>query len=270
MKKISYKKIGITVLWILAITGILSSLRFISKSEGEIIAKRFDITIQNNEENLFLRESDVQNFFNERGDSILNYSYKHIKIPELEKALNSHPAIENAEVSADLYGEIKVNIVQRTPVLRVINKNGESYYIDSQSKLMPLNENYSARVLIASGEINEPFSSRSEYSIQQIKKSMVYKDLSVLDDIFDVASYINSDSSLSALIHQLNVNSEREIELYPVIGNQKIIFGDAANIPEKFNKLKVFYQQGLNRTDSWTKYKAINLKYKNLVVCTKK
>lgn len=270
MKKINYKKVSITVLWIIAITGLISSWGFISKNEREIVAKSMDIKIQNNDENLFLSESDVKTFFEERGDSILNFSYKHIRIPELEKALNSHPAIENAEVSADLNGEIKVTITQRTPVLRVINKNGESYYIDSQSKLMPLNENYSARVLIASGEINEPYNRRSDYSILQMKKSSVYKDLSVLDDIFDVASYINGDSSLTALIHQINVTSENEIELFPVIGNQKIVFGDANNIAEKFNKLKLFYQQGLNKTDSWMKYKSINLKYKNLVVCTKK
>jgi cell division protein FtsQ len=54
------------------------------------------------------------------------------------------------------------------------------------------------------------------------------------------------------------------------VGNHKIIFGKAENIAEKFNKLKLFYTEGLNKSDSWRKYSIINLKYKNLVVCTKK
>lgn len=270
MKKINYKKVLITVLWIIAIAGLTSSLRFVSINEKEITAKEMEIDIHNNEENLFLSEIDVRQFFEQRGDDILNKRYKQLNIPELERALNSHPAVENAEVSADLNGVIKVSVVQRTPVLRIINKNGESYYIDKQSKLMPLNENYSARVLVASGELNEPFARRYQYSIDQMKKSEAYKKITLLDDVLDVATYINNDSSLTALIHQINVNKEKEIELYPAIGSHKIVFGDAKNISEKFNKLKLFYKEGLSKSNNWTKYVTINLKYKNLVVCTKK
>lgn len=248
----------------------MGSLGFVAKSERNIIANSLNITIHNNDENFFLSENDVKNYFRERNDSILESRYENINIPELEKALNAHPAVENAEVSADLNGEVKVEITQRTPVLRIINKSGESYYIDSQSKLMPLNENYTARVLVANGEIMEPYSRRYEYSVDQIRKSKVFSELSLLDDLLDVGNFINADTTLNSLIQQIYVNKEKEIELYPAIGNHRIVLGDAKNIAEKFNKLKLFYKEGLNKTDSWTKYSTINLKYKNLVVCTKK
>lgn len=270
MKKLNYKKILITVLWIIAIAGLASSWAFVSKSERNIVAKTLNISIHNNDENLFLSENDIKTFFSERKDSLLLNQYKNINIPELEKSLNSHPAIENAEVAADINGEIKIDITQRTPVLRIINKDGESFYIDSQTKLMPLNDNYSARVIIASGFIYEPFSRRYQYSVDQIKKSETFKEVSLLDDIYDVADFINKDSVLTNLIHQIYVNEEKEIELFPVIGNQKIVFGSATDVAEKFNKLKLFYTEGMNKADSWTKYSNINLKYKNLVVCTKK
>jgi cell division protein FtsQ len=248
LKKLNYKKILITVLWIIAIAGLTSSWAFVSKSERNIVAKTLTISIHNNDENLFLSEKDITQFFIERKDSILLNQYKNINIPELEKSLNSHPAIENAEVAANINGEIKIDITQRTPVLRVINRDGESYYIDSQTKLMPLNQNYSARVIVASG----------------------FKEVSLLDDVYDVANFINRDSVLVNLIHQIYVNEEKEIELFPAIGDQKIVFGNATDVAEKFNKLKLFYTEGLNKSDSWTKYSNINLKYKNLVVCTKK
>jgi cell division protein FtsQ len=270
LKKINYRKLIVTVLWIIAIAGLTSSLAFVSKSEREIVATSLNINIQNSDENFFLSETDVKAFFKERNDSLLESRYASINIPELEKALNSHPAIENAEVSADMNGEIKVEILQRTPVLRVINKTGESYYIDSQSKLMPLNQNYSARVIVASGEIIEPYSGRYEFSVDQIRKNKSLREMSFLDDLLDVTTFINRDSSLAHLIHQIYVNQDKEIELFPAIGNHKIIFGDAKNIAEKFNKLKLFYTQGLSKSDSWTKYSVVNLKFKNLVVCTKK
>lgn len=270
MKKISYKKILVAVLWIIAIAGLMSSLRFAAKSERNIVAKSLDITVFNNEENPFVTEEDIREFLRERKDTILSVTYSRIDIPALEKALNSHPAIENAEVSADIHGEVKIDVTQRTPVLRIINKDGESYYIDSQARLMPLNNNYSARVLVASGEIVEPFARRYQFSIDQIKKNEAFREVSLLDDIHTVALFINRDTCLSRLIHQIYVNTDKELELFPAIGNHKIVFGDATSIAEKFNKLKLFYTQGLNKSDGWTKYSVINLKYKNLVVCTKK
>ena len=70
---------------------------------------------------------------------------------------------------------------------------------------MPLNENYSARVIVASGEIFEPYTYRSKFSVNQIKKNKLYSELSILDEIYDVCTYINSDSILSQLIHQINI-----------------------------------------------------------------
>lgn len=254
----------------IAISGLLASLGFVAKSEARTVATDLTISIANNEENPFLSESDVKQFLAERSDSVLANSYANISIPDLEKALNSHPAIENAEVSREMNGEIKVDILQRTPVLRVINKDGESYYIDSQSRLMPLNSNYTARVLVANGEILEPYARRYQFSVDQIGSNELFAKVSLLDDLLAVANYINRDSVLSVLVQQIYVNADKEMELYPAIGSHRIVFGDASNIAVKFNKLKLFYTKGLNTSDGWNKYSTINLKYKNLVVCTKK
>ncbi len=270
MKKINYKKVFVTLIWIISLAGLAFSWAFVNKSENNTVIKNLNIAVQNNDENPFITEADITSFFKDRKDSLLNNKFKNINIPELEKALNSHPAIQSAEVAGDINGELKINIIQRTPVLRIINNDGESYYIDSQTKLMPLSENCSARVIVANGYIFEPFGRRSEFSVKQIKQNKIFKDVSLLDDILDVSNYISNDSILAPLIHQIYINENKEIELFPCIGNQKIIFGNAENISEKFNKLKLFYTQGLNKTDAWTKYSNINLKYKNIVVCTKK
>ena len=260
----------VVVLWTAALSGLTMSLAFVSKSEKNIVVKNLNITIHNNSENLFLNEKDISSFLASRDENLVSSKYRNISIPQIEKALNSHPAIENAEVAGDINGEIKIDVTQRTPVCRIINLDGESYYIDSQSKLMPLNDNYSARVIVANGFITEPYSRRYQYSINQIKENKTFKELSVLDDVMDVVNYINADSTLSLLIQQVYVNEEKEMELFPAVGNHKIIFGTTNLLEEKFNKLKLFYTQGLNKSDSWTKYSTINLKYKNLVVCTKK
>jgi cell division protein FtsQ len=268
--KPKYKKWIQRSAWLLVLSGLLFSLGFVSKREREIVANTISIEILNNDENLFLNEREVQAFVQQREKPVLGQTYAQLDIPELEKVLNAHPAVENAEVSATLNGEVKVEVTQRTPVVRVINKNGESYYIDKQSKLMPLNENYSSRVIIANGEIFEPYDRRSQYSVDQISKNKSFSEVSILDDILAITRYIQSDSLLNDLIHQIYVNKDQELEVFPVFGCQKILLGKAVLLDEKFAKLKLFYKQGINKTDSWTKYASLNLKYKNMVVCTKK
>jgi len=40
-------------------------------------------------------------------------------------------------------------------------------------------------------------------------------------------------------------------------------------LEEKFENLKLFYSEGVKQT-GWRKYKEINLKYKNQIVCVKR
>ena len=83
-----------------------------------------------------------------------------------------------------------------------------------------------------------------------------------------LARYINKDDFWSAQIEQLYVNENGDIELIPRVGNQKIIFGDATQMKEKFNKLFILYTKGFDKT-GWNNYSAINLKFNDQVVCTR-
>lgn len=270
MKKINYKKVFIALLWVAILAGLSASLGFVSKKEKNITVNNVSVMIHNNEENYFLNEKEIKNFISEHQLPLLNQKFSKIKLSEIENVLDQHPAIENAEVSSEMNGNVKIEVWQRTPMLRIINRGGESYYIDNNSKLMPLNTNYTARVLVASGDLYEPFSRRKMFSVKQMERSKLYSDVTMLDDVYELAKFIEADSSLNFLIQQIYVNKEKDIELFPSIGNHKIILGTIENMQEKLNKLKLFYTEGLNKSDSWRKYSSINLKYKNLVVCTKK
>jgi len=126
------------------------------------------------------------------------------------------------------------------------------------------------RVLVANGYIFEPYARRYNYSVDQISQNPLFKEISVLDDIYDISKHIYADSLLCDLVHQIYVTPEKEFVLTPVVGEQSILLGKNEDLDVKLNKLKLFYSEGLNKTNSWNKYSTINLKFKNLVVCTKK
>lgn len=270
MKKIDVRKIGILVLWILGLSGLVASLAFATSKEDVVKVEHMSVNITNSDENAFIDEEDVKAYLDEQKDAVLNTEKSKVDVNKIEKTLNAHPAIEQADISVDVNGDVDIEVKQRKPLLRVFNMDGESYYIDTQEKLMPLSDKYAARVLVATGYIHEPYATRYTLSISDIANSQVFSEVSVLDDLYALASFISKDSVLTNLVQQINVTKDKEFELYPSIGDHKIIFGEAKDIEEKFNNLKVFYTEGLNRTDSWNKYSIINIKYKNQVVCTKK
>ena len=270
MKKINFKKIGVIVLWFLGIAGLISSLAFVTASENKVKGKKVDIVIEKDDDNSFLDEDDILNFLKDRNDTFVNQPMKDINVYKIERALNTHPSIAASEVAVTVNGDVSISIKQRKPIVRIINSKGESFYIDNRATVMPLADHYTARVLIVNGFIPEKYSQFYNISVPQIEKDSAFKAITVIDDIYEVANYIKNDSLLNSLIIQMYINNDREIELYPAIGNQRIIFGNDDDIADKFEKLKIFYTQGLNSVDGWNKYSIINLKYKNQVVCIKK
>jgi hypothetical protein len=72
-----------------------------------------------------------------------------------------------------------------------------------------------------------------------------------------------------ALIDQVDITPQRNFEMIPKVGNNIIVFGNATDIKEKFNKLKLFYKNIMVKA-GWSYYSVINVEYKNEVVAKRK
>lgn len=264
MKK--FKQILFITLWSLVVIGLLVSLGFVNKEQDSLLCKSLDININQEDELYFIDNLEIAQLLKNRGDSIVDQPKSTINVNEIETVLNNHPAVANAEVFVTIDGAVKVKIKQRKPVIRVFNLSDESYYLDTEGTLMPLSDNYTVKVLIANGNINESFARNYKKEITDT----AFSKKSILDELYAMANYINNDAFWKAQIQQIYVNEERDMEIVPLVGDQRIIFGDTTALDEKFKKLKIFYKDGLNTTGWWNKYSTINLKYKNQIVCTKK
>lgn len=267
MKKV--KQILFFTFWCFLITGLIISVGFVNKEQDSLLCKKLDINVNQDDDLYFIDRIDIAQILMDRGDSIIGQPKSTVNVNDIEKALNSHAAISKSEVSMSIDGTVKVEVIQRHPIIRIINPDGDSYYLDDEGKLMPLSDKYTMKVPVANGKINEPYSKNYGYSIEQIGKDSALRTSSKLDDLFAMATYIHTDEFWRSQIHQIYINDNDDMEIVPMVGNQKIIFGDTSAMEEKFKKLLTFYQQGLNTTGWWDKYSIINLKFKNQIVCTK-
>ena len=157
-----------------------------------------------------------------------------LDLNKLEKSINSN-----------IDGALKAVVKQKTPIARVFNDEG-SFYIDYQGNIMPLSDEFTARVQIISGEISKENKGNFDKLLR-----FVYKDDFLKKNIIGIQ--ILPDGSLK----MMNRNFDYEIE-----------FGKIVNVKRKFSNYKAFFQKAV-LDSSLQKYKKINLRFMQQVVCTK-
>lgn len=177
-----------------------------------------------------------------------------LEIERMERVLEEDPFVLDAEIYVDQKNVLHVTIIQREPLVRVLDNNGGNYYLDNNGVKMPASKNFAARVLVATGNV-------APYTPEFQKKRK-----STLKDLFYLTQTLLKDDFLASFIQQVHVNNANEFILVPLIGDQKIILGSTRKLDDKLNRLKIFYQQGMPY-EGWRKYGTINLKYSGQVVC---
>lgn len=180
-----------------------------------------------------------------------------VDVERLERVLEMDPFILNADVYIDAGNKVNIEVVQREPILRIIDNNNLNYYLDRDGNKMPLSNHFSARVLVATGHI-PPF-------VPDFQK----RDKHVLKDLFYLTQVFQEDKFMKALVEQIYVSNRSEYSIVPKIGDQKIILGSIYDLEEKIERLKIFYKEALPY-EGWQKYKTIDLRYQGQVVCKKR
>jgi cell division protein FtsQ len=254
--------------WVLFAAGLFTLLGFTTAEHNRLRCTRYSINIDYGSADVLVTKEDVYGIIKRTGNLLKGEKYGSVDAERIEKVLRKQPYIAKADVYVTLDGEAIIDVVQRQPVLRIFNKSNESFYLDGTGHLLPLNPNFSARVIVASGYIPETYVHNINYTADTVKLNDSLQFNSVMNNLYRLSLYIQKDKFLKALIDQIYVDPAGEFELIPRIGNQVILFGNAEDMDDKFEKLMVFYRKGLSKT-GWNKYKIINIKYKNQVVATK-
>lgn len=251
-KKPIWRKILIGFAWFTSIGGIIALMSFIEYKKAGVVCTGVNIYIPGNQ--YFIDKEEVDNILQVKSDALKGHKLEDINIQALESKLRSNPFVEFAKVYVEMDGVIHVEISQRTPILRVVNKFDQDFYVDQHGLKMPLSQNFTAKVLVASGQIEELFANRVDSLHNELTK-----------DLFRTADFIRKDSLWSAQIVQIYVNNDRELELIPRVGNHRILLGNADSLNTRFNNLLAFYKQALPKVGQ-DAYRVINIKYANQVV----
>ena len=260
-KHLRFKHFLTTVLWSVVLAGLLVVMGFVNISRNKEKCTGLKINVNYSNGMNFLDDNDIrEQVYAVEGD-LIGRELKSIDIAKLEREVSAMNAVKNAEVYSDLKGNIIIDIIQRRPVARIFAENGKSGYLDETGKWMELSGKYTARVIVINGNIPPMAEGKAVSSDEDV--------VAFWDGMNNLIKTIGEDEFLKAQFEQIYVNKNREVILIPRVGKHSIMLGKPDHLSGKFEKLKLFYKDGLSRVD-WNRYKQIDLRYKDQVVCTKR
>ncbi len=256
-RKLNMKRVRDAMIWLTLIAGI-SALLFFSimrKSNAEVKTLVVEIEKINDGEQLISEKEIKQILQLAAGKTITKANIKTLNLRKLEAKLNKDKRIQRADLYFDSKNRLHAHIIQKKPIMRVIEEAGGEYYLDDNGKQVPVTRGSAVRVPLVTG-IRDTFSLANSKSDRPSK----------LKRVFDIMKYVAKDPFLTALIEQAHVEHDSigDIVLIPKLGREKLIFGDASDIEAKFDNLKIFYRDGMPKL-GWSRYKSLNLKYSQQV-----
>jgi cell division protein FtsQ len=177
-----------------------------------------------------------------------------LKLDQLEKYLVKQPLVRKADLYVDPHNTLHIELEQRKPLVRVVDVQGNQYYLDEVGYKIPVSSKYGSRVLVATGLWYPVKGDRLDE-----KGQMYYGSL------LKLVAAIEADTFAHALIEQVDLDANGDFTLIPKIGQEKILIGGADAVEDKLERLKLFYQENMGR-QGWNVYETINLKFKGQIV----
>lgn len=242
--------------WIIGSVLLFLLIVFVAFTENKTrkeICKAVKVNLTYEGKDIFLTEDEILQIINKTANgSVMYKNLRDIDLLELESELNQNNFVRKTDLYFDLKGVLYADVNLRSPVIRVINTDNSSYYIDKDAKRMSVSSIHTTKILVATGYINN-----------------ANPILKVDRQLFELADYINKDPFLKCLIGQIYVKKDVELLLIPKIGDLVIDFGTPADMETKFEKLKIFYKKILP-FEGWNKYSKVTLKFKNQIIVNKR
>ena len=254
-----------SIAWkIAAIIIIVACIIYANNLRNESEVKGVNITIDYDGRDTLVTANHIEKIIFSKIPNINIMTIEDIDRKQIASIVKSNPFIGRCNVSTSIKGTVQVNAVQRVPIVRVVCTD-KQFYLDNNGYYMPTSKISSQNVIIASGTIKGKVSDTIDFSSMDTTNS----NISDIHKIYYLVTYILNHEDLANMFDQIYVCKDGDIELVPKIGNHTIVIGDIDNLDSKFEKLLAVYKGGFGN-NGWNKYKKINLKYKNQVVCTKK
>lgn len=255
--KTAMKRIVTVLLWSGVLAGFAVLVAAAVNDKDSAKCKGIRVTLKGDDRNAFVDSKDVKALIT--ADKTLNPTGKpisEVNLAQLEKIVERDPWIRSAQLFIDNNDLLQVEVEQRDPLARVFTFSGNSFYLDGDGERIPVSDRYSARV---------PVFTNFPADAQKLRK----EDSALYAQMRDIAAFIAADTFWNAQVEQVVITEDRKFEFIPKLGDHVVYFGDGTDVANKFDRLLVFYKDGLSKA-GWNTYTRLNVAFKEQVIGTRR
>ncbi|MDI9358183.1 MAG: hypothetical protein QM528_04500 [Phycisphaerales bacterium] len=179
-----------------------------------------------------------------------------IKLGDINvQIMKAYPWVYKVNTFFKRRGVLEAVIYPREVYAKVLATDGTIGYVDSTFFVLPTLPNVFFEIPLIN---NVRIAPNHFMSMQPVTKQNCKLLLAAIEQ----------NDFWRAQITQIEVDTNNEFVLYPLLGNHKIIFGDVSNIDDKLNRLYSFYDKVLPRVGI-NYYRVINLSFNHQIVAEK-
>lgn len=252
-KNISTKKVLRFSIGVLLVAVFMVALVAASNQQDKKTIKGLEVRLNDGNEYSFLQKKDIETLLlKSRHINLAQTSLASLDLKQMEAVARTNPWVEKADIYIDNRQVLQVNITQRTPVVRIFDMNGASYYMDSALYTMPVNAGFAFAAPV--------FTNVPVLHNDSLRKALCRK-------VVYMSHVISRDSFWRAQVTQVEVQPDQSFVLITLLGNQRILAGDTSRMDEKLAHLFAFYKNVSNKI-GWDKYETLDIRYKDQVVAS--
>jgi cell division protein FtsQ len=231
---------------------ILMALITVLNTKGdykEDLCNSIEIKIQQPEELPLISEEDVLQWILPR--KLVGERLDKIELSNVEQKIREMLQVKNCEMHIDLRGILTIEVEPFLPVARILRDGAPDYYVSDDGTFFPTSNNYTARVILLSGN----------YFTNKISMT---DNKSV--NLLSFLKHVNDDTFWKAQLTQVTIDNQDNMYIVPLLGEHIINFGNPDEVVAKLRRLKVFYKQ-IYPVKGWGNFSEVSVVYANQVVC---
>jgi cell division protein FtsQ len=252
-RKISVRKILQVMLTVVVSVGCIIAMVSASGIESNKTVASVEVHIKNDKKYHFIEQNEILDLaINNRNVDVQHLPLSKLDIHSMEQVILADPWVATTQVYVDNMRVLQIYVTQRIPVMRVFQQNGASFYLDSTLSAMPLSDNYKYYTTVVT---NVP-ELKNDSASSALKKQLL-----------SLVTTIQADSFWNTQVSHVVIDSDATFELIPLLGNQRIMLGDASQVKEKLDNLFAFYKKVLNRI-GWDKYETLDVRFNGQVIAS--
>ena len=256
--------------WAALAAYLVVATRYCSRQEEGLRCTGHDITVKDSAQLGFITPYVVRNILVSENIALTGRPLDSLNLLAVERAVGSRAYVKGVRAYASMDGKVNIEVEQRRPLLRIRTESGYDAYVSEDGYVLPVQTYFFVDVPVVTGEPPLPFGrdfvGRLPDSAPSEKKEE--KSELFLYNLINFVKFLREDPFWNLEVVQINALRNGELELIPRVGNHVILLGEAEGYREKLSKLLRFYRRGLPY-EGWNRYRYMNVKYKDQVVCIK-